>query len=75
MLGELLLRKVAITRMFVHELDGMEHREPTRADWAIARKMVDVLEYPCTVVVKTQDKGHWMLSDALNRLGKMYVEF
>ena len=37
--------------------------------------MVDVLEYPCTVVVKIQDKGHLMLSDALNRLGKTYVEF
>ena len=35
--------------------------------------IVDELDYPCRIVVKSQDQGHWFMSDALSRVAGLYV--
>lgn len=51
---------------------GLRARCPSPSDWHVAKAVVDELDYPCKVVVKAQDKGHWLLSDALHRLARLY---
>ena len=68
-------RKGVMTRMFVHILRGMESREPTRNDWETGKTVQQALEVPCKLVVKAQDKGHWLLSDAVHRVCKCFAEY
>ena len=70
----MILRQRAITRMFTNVLHGMDHREPSARDWAVAKRVCAVLERPCKIVLKSQDKGHWLLSRALDRICRLYVE-
>ena len=51
-------RKAVMTRMFVHCLRGMKHREPSRKDWDTGSVVLEALEIPCRLVVVSQDKGH-----------------
>eukprot|EP00951_Prasinocladus_malaysianus_P021495 scaffold177760_cov21-Prasinocladus_malaysianus.AAC.1 len=44
------------------------NRAPTSIEWAAAEQFHQVLEYPSKVVVKSEDKSHWYLCDAANRL-------
>ena len=74
MLHEMTLRQRAITRMFTNVLHGMDRREPSSRDWAIAKRVCAVLERPCKLVLKSQDKGHWLLPQALDRMCRLYVE-
>jgi hypothetical protein len=67
-------RKGVMTRMFVHILRGMESREPTRNDWETGKTVQQALEVPCRLVVKAQDKGHWLLSDAIHRICQCFAE-
>ena len=75
-LEAMLPRKEIWTRLFGREVD-MDHRdkEPRLEDYDVGQKIHDVLSYPCTVVIKSQDKGHWLMSDAINRVARMYLEF
>ena len=61
--------------MFVNILRGMESREPTRKEWETGKTVQQVLETPCRLVVKSQDKGHWLLSDAIHRACKCFAEY
>lgn len=70
----MLARQRAITRMFTRVLHGMDAREPSARDWAIAKRVCAVLEYPCKLVIKSQDKGHWLVTHALDNMCRLYVE-
>ena len=74
MLHEMTLRQWAITRMFTNVLQDMDHREPSSRDWAVARRVCAVLERPCKLVLKSQDKGHWLLPQALDKIFQLFVE-
>jgi len=67
-------RRPAIRRMFTHVLRAMDHREPSIRDWAVGERMSNVLEHPCKIVLKSQDKGHWLLPHAVDRMCRLYVE-
>ncbi len=70
----MLIRQRAITRMFTNVLQDMDHREPSSRDWAVAKRVCKVLERPCKLVMKSQDKGHWLLPQALDRICRLFVE-
>ena len=70
----MLARQRAITRMFTRVLHGMDAREPSARDWAVAKRVCAVLEYPCKLVIKSQDKGHWLVTHALDNMCRLYVE-
>jgi hypothetical protein len=36
--------------------------------------MEKVLNHPCKTIVKAQDKGHWLITDAIYKMVTMYVE-
>ncbi len=74
MLHEMMLRQRAITRMFTNVLHGMDDREPSSRDWAVDKRLCAVLERPCKLVLKSQDKGHRLLPQALDRMCRLFVE-
>ena len=59
--------------MFTHVLTGAEHREPSNRDWAIGERIANILDRPCKIVTKSQDKGHWLLSTAVDSICRMFV--
>lgn len=59
--------------MFTSIPTGMEHREPSSRDWLVAERVCAVLEHPCKLVLKSQDKGHWVLTYAVDDICRMYV--
>ena len=69
----MLKRRAAVRRMFTHVLSGAEHREPSSRDWAIGERISAVLDRPCKIVTKSQDKGHWLLSNAVDSICRMFV--
>ena len=73
MLSEMVLRRGAIRRMFTHVMSGAEHREPSSRDWAIGERIATVLDRPCKIVTKSQDKGHWLLSNAVDSICRLFV--
>ena len=73
MLSEMVLRRGAIRRMFTHVMSGAEHREPSSREWAIGERILNVLDRPCKIVTKSQDKGHWLLSNAVESICRMFV--
>mmetsp|Transcript_15293 Transcript_15293/g.39379 ORF Transcript_15293/g.39379 Transcript_15293/m.39379 type:complete len:133 (+) Transcript_15293:216-614(+) len=73
MLARMLLMKDVVHQLFSEDRPiSKRDRCPTPTDWHVAKAVVNELDFPCKVVVKAQDKGHWLLSDALNRLACMY---
>ena len=75
MLQGLLAKQEVITYMYGEspETTHLRARCPAHVDWDVSQTIVNELEYPCKVIVKAQDKGHWFLSDALNRAAKLYI--
>ena len=71
---EMITRRNLVSRMFGTMLSGQETREPTATDWDVAGKISNVLEVPCKTVIKAQDKGHWLLVDATNRVCRIFAE-
>eukprot|EP00873_Tetraselmis_striata_P025693 jgi/Tetstr1/445957/TSEL_033584.t1 len=73
MLARMLLMKDVVHQLFSEDAPiSKRDRCPTPSDWHVAKAVVDELDFPCKVVVKAHDKGHWLLSDALNRLARLY---
>eukprot|EP00873_Tetraselmis_striata_P024050 jgi/Tetstr1/444314/TSEL_032205.t1 len=67
MLARMLLMKDVVHQFYSEDAPiSKRGRCPTPIDWHVAKAVVDELDYPCKVVVKAHDKGHWLLSDALN---------
>ena len=65
MLLGLLEKKRSVTHMFgeMDETEDLRERCPSSADWQVAQAIVDVLNYPCQVVVKAQDEGEcWLIN-------------
>eukprot|EP00899_Mesostigma_viride_P028972 jgi/Mesvir1/925/Mv25683-RA.1 len=46
----------------------------TDEEWLLARTIKDVLDTPCALVTADRDVGHWLLSDALSRLVRIFVD-
>ena len=54
------------------ETAHLRDRCPQPAAWAVAELLARELDYPCKVVIKAQDQGHWFLSDAVHRCAMMW---
>ncbi len=50
-------------------------RVPSKETWDTTDSIVSTLRYPATVCCKAQDRGYWLLSDAMNRCGRLYYTF
>ena len=50
----------------------LRDRVPSPTEWSVAHMLQKELDYPCRVVVQTQDQGHWMMSDAMHRMGSLH---
>eukprot|EP00873_Tetraselmis_striata_P003878 jgi/Tetstr1/424142/TSEL_014750.t1 len=73
MLTRMLLMKDVVHQLYSEDAPmSKRDRCPTPTDWHVAKAVVDELDYQCKVVVKAHDKGHWLLSDALNRLAGLH---
>ena len=42
----------------MRETSHLRDRCPQPANWMVAEMLADELDYPCKVVIKTQDQGH-----------------
>mmetsp|Transcript_30298 Transcript_30298/g.85613 ORF Transcript_30298/g.85613 Transcript_30298/m.85613 type:complete len:161 (+) Transcript_30298:2101-2583(+) len=73
MLSFMVARRPAVCRMFTNVLEGMERRDPSSRDWEVGEKVFEVLDYPCMLVLKAQDKGHWLLPHAVHNLCRLFV--
>ena len=51
----------------MRETAHLRDRCPQPANWTVAELLAAELDYPCKVVIKAQDQGHWFLSDAVHR--------
>ncbi len=69
----MLKRRAAVRRMFTYVSSGAEQREPSSRDWAIGERISVVLDRPCKIVTKSQDKGHWLLSNVVDNICRMFV--
>ena len=49
------------------ETSHLRDRCPQPITWRVVELLAQELEYPCKVVIKAQDQGHWFLSDAIHR--------
>ena len=54
------------------ETRHLRDRCPQPATWTVAELLAKELDYPCKVVVKAQDQGHWFLSDAIHRCANLW---
>ena len=45
---------------------------PQPATWRVVELLAKELDYPCKVVIKAQDQGHWYLSDAIHRCTSLW---
>ena len=70
----MLIWQRAIIRMFTNALQDMDHREPSSRDRTVAWRVCAVLERPCKLVLKSQDKEHWSLPQALDMICRLFVE-
>ena len=75
MLDGLLAMRDVITFMYSSMMETVQFRKRTPQDehWLVAKVIVDELDYPCRIVVKSQDQGHWFMSDALSMVAGLYV--
>ncbi|KAK3280788.1 hypothetical protein CYMTET_11389 [Cymbomonas tetramitiformis] len=55
--------------------DKYMDRLPSADAWRTAEVVVEALRYPATICYKTQDRGHWMLGDAVHRVVALHIEF
>lgn len=58
---------------FMAATSHLRGRRPAEEDWAAARAITDELDYPCKVVMKAQDQGHWFMSDGVHRVAGLYL--
>lgn len=74
MLDGLLSKEKVVNYLYgeMKETSHLRDRVPAPMEWSVAKCLVRELEYPCKVVVKSQDKGHWLLSDAMHRMACLY---
>ena len=56
------------------ETTHLRDRCPLLATWSIAELLVQELDFPCKVVIKAQDQGHWVLSDAIHRCTTLWKD-
>jgi hypothetical protein len=75
--NDMLVNKMPVNYMFVSTqvAEKFQHRVPSQHTWAIARTIVDTLGYPSIVCVKAQDRGHWLLADALSRVSLLVTSY
>jgi hypothetical protein len=75
MLDGLLAMRDVITFMYSSMMETVQFRKRTPKDehWLVAKVIVDELDYPCKIVLKSQDQGHWFMSDALYRVADLYL--
>lgn len=61
MLEGLISKKDVVNHLYgeMEVTADMRDRCPSALEWATAQAIKDVLDYPCTVVIKAQDKGMW----------------
>eukprot|EP00854_Cymbomonas_tetramitiformis_P006881 gene6881-8215_t len=50
-------------------------RVPCADAWKTAETVADSLRYPATVCLKSQDRGHWLLGDAVHRIADLHIVF
>ena len=56
----------------MRETSHLRDRCPQPANWMVAEMLANELDYPCKVVIKAQDQGHWFLSDAIHRCAMLW---
>lgn len=63
MLTQMNERKTAVNYMFAEmpQTSALRDRCPSAKDWAIAKAMTDVLDFPCKIVMKGQNAGKPLL--------------
>ncbi len=68
MLRNLIGFKEVVNYMYgtTRETSHLRDRCPQPAIWAIAEMLAGELNYPCKVVIKAQDQGHWYLTDDIH---------
>ena len=59
MLSQLLAKRAAINHMYgnMEDMRHLRDRNPSSAEWSIANAIVEVLDFPCKLVMKSQAKG------------------
>ena len=74
MLAGLIEREQVVNYLYgeMPETEHLRDRHPHPVEWSQAKVLVRELDYPCKVVVKAQDQGHWYLSDAMHRMVALY---
>ena len=56
----------------MRETSHLRDRCPQPANWMVAELLSKELDYPCKVVIKAQDQGHWFLSNAVHRCAMLW---
>ena len=74
MLTNMLSFKEVVNYMYgtMRETAHLRNRCPQPANWTVAEVLAGELDYPCKVVIKAQDQGHWFLSDVVHMCVMLY---
>jgi CO/xanthine dehydrogenase Mo-binding subunit len=74
MLAGLVEREKVINHLYgeMPKTQNLRDRHPQPVEWSQAKALMKELDYPCKVVVKAQDQGHWYLSYAMHRMVALY---
>ena len=69
MLTSLINFKTVVNYLYgnMAETSKLRDRCPQPTTWRVAELVAQELDYPCKVVIKAQDQGHWFLLDAIHR--------
>jgi hypothetical protein len=75
MLAGMLEKREVIGHLFGEHTATVAERDrcPSPTDWQVAEALVGELHAPHQLAVKAQEKGYWLLPDALHRMACLHT--